>query len=327
MLPNFKYVKAGTLKEAIDRLASPGARLLAGGTDLLGCLRDRAFPAETVVSISGLAELRGIEETPGGGLRIGALTTVADVAASPLVRGKYPVLAQAAAEVATPQLRSQGTIGGNLCQKPRCWYYRGEFHCLRKGGDLCFASDGRNEYHCIFGGRGCFIVHPSDTAPALIALGAEVRATGPDGARAIPLEKLHVPPGVDSRRETSLAPAEILTEVLIPPPPPGLRGSYRKMKVRRAWDFALVGVALSIAVDEKGAVREARAAFSGVAPVPWRSPATEAALAGRPLDAEAAKRAGIAAVEGARPLEKNGYKVPLLRGVVEASVAALAVTR
>ncbi len=144
--------------------------------------------------------------------------------------------------MASPQLRNQGTIGGNLCQKPRCWYYRGEFHCLRKGGDLCYAAGGENLFHCIFGGDMCYIVHPSDTAPALVAFDAKVRIAGPGGDRTVPLESFHVPPGRDIQKETVLEPDEIVTEVLLPPPPPGLKSSYRKVRTRRSWDFALAGV-------------------------------------------------------------------------------------
>ena len=166
MLPAFAYVRPQSIPETIKHLTDQGARAHAGGTDLLGCLRDGVFTSSKLVSLGSLQELRGIRET-GGGIRIGALTTITEVATSPLVRKQYPVLAQAAREVASPQLRNQGTIGGNLCQKPRCWYYRGEFHCLRKGGPTCFAMAGQNEYHCIIGGDGCYIVHPSDIAPAL----------------------------------------------------------------------------------------------------------------------------------------------------------------
>ena len=169
MLSNFSYIRPKTLKEASKQLAAEGARLYAGGTDLLGCLRDHVFEINKMVSISGLKELKGINKTADGGIRIGALTTISEVAENPLVNSQYRALAQAAREVASPQLRNQGTIGGNICQKPRCWYYRGDFHCLRKGGEKCFAVAGENQYHCILGGGPCFIVHPSDTAPALVA--------------------------------------------------------------------------------------------------------------------------------------------------------------
>jgi len=180
-LQNFSYVKATSVDEAVQQLAEGGARIHAGGTDLLGCLRDDVFEVDRVVSISGLEALKGVREGSDGSLRIGALTSIAEVAANPLVSERAPALAQAAAEVGTPQLRNQGTLGGNLCQKPRCWYYRGPFACMRKAGGQCFAVNGNNEGHAIFGGIGCHVVHPSDTAPALVALGASVRLVGPDG--------------------------------------------------------------------------------------------------------------------------------------------------
>lgn len=187
MLPAFHYVPVSSVEEGIRHLSEGNARLHAGGTDLLGCLRDHVLRGEKLVSISGIRELKGIREERGG-LRIGALTTVAEVAQSPLIRKLYPGLAQAALEVGSPQLRAQGTIGGNICQKPRCWYYRGDFHCIRKGGDICYAIGGKNPYHCIFG-AACCIVHPSDTAPALSALQAKVKIAGPKGQRSVPIEK------------------------------------------------------------------------------------------------------------------------------------------
>ena len=204
MLTNFSYIRPKSLKEAMKQLSVPGARLHAGGTDLLGCLRDHVFDAKTVVSISGIRDFRGVKKTTGGGLSIGALTTVADVAASSLVKESYPALVKAALSVASPQLRNQGTIGGNICQKPRCWYYRGEFLCLRKGGKKCFAAGGENQYHCILGGGPCYIVHPSDVATALVAYEAMLHITGPKGSRVVPVEKFHVLPKVDVHRETVL---------------------------------------------------------------------------------------------------------------------------
>jgi xanthine dehydrogenase YagS FAD-binding subunit len=323
MLSNFGYVRPVTLKDAVARSASPGAHVFAGGTDLLGCLRDDVFSAQELVSLGALDELRGIRPAPDGGVRIGALTTIAEVAAHPLVKERFAGLSQAAGAVASPQLRNQGTIGGNLCQKPRCWYYRGEFHCLRKGGEMCYAFDGENQFHCIFGGDRCYIVHPSDTAPMLVALDALVRTQGPAGSRAIPVAKLHVPPSVDPERETVLEPGEILTEVVIPAPSRGLKSSYRKVRARRSWDFALAGVALAVAFDGD-VVREARVVLSGAAPVPWRSPAVERVITGQQLNADVAERAGEAAVKGAEPLAKNGYKLPLFRGTVRESLLALA---
>ncbi len=180
MLPVFDYARPKSLTDAFKHLSSKGAMVQAGGTDLLGCLRDRVFETSALVSLANIKELRGIADT-GNGVRIGALTTITEIATNPIIRDQYPVLAQAAVEVASPQLRNQGTIGGNLCQKPRCWYYRGKFHCLRKGGQTCFAITGQNQYHCILGGDECYIVHPSDTAPAFIALDASVRDCGIEG--------------------------------------------------------------------------------------------------------------------------------------------------
>jgi len=321
MLGPFSYERADSIDGAV-RAAERGARIHAGGTDLLGCLRDGVFTANRLVSLTGVGELRGIRPTPDGGLRLGALVTLAEIAAEPGIRERYRALAEAAWSAASPQLRNQGTLGGNLCQRPRCWYFRGEFHCLRKGGDTCYAAAGENRYHCLFGGAGCYIVHPSDTAPALAALGARVGIAGPRGARTVPVESFFVLPAVDVTRETVLEPGEIVTEVLLPPPAPDLRSTYRKVRERGAWDFALVSVALALRTAGPR-IAEARVVLGGVAPVPWRSEATERALVGRTLDAATATRAGAAAVEGADPLEQNDYKVPLLGGAVAQALLAL----
>jgi xanthine dehydrogenase YagS FAD-binding subunit len=323
MVPSFSYVRARSLDEAIRYLSLDGARAHAGGTDLLGCLRDRVFDVTTVVSIAGLKALVGIGATPAGGLRIGSLTTIAEVARNPVIRSKYRALSMAASEVASPQLRNQGTIGGNLCQKPRCWYYRGEFHCLRKGGDLCYAVGGENPYHCILGGENCFIVHPSDTAPALVALQASVTIAGPNGQRTVAVENFHMPPSRDYTRETVLEPAEIITEIVLPPPAEGLRSSYRKVRARRAWDFALAGVALAVVFTGDQAV-DSRVVFSGAAPVPWRSVEAEKVVKGKRLDPDRAAQAAEAAVKNAEPMDQNEYKIPLFRGLIEQQLAAIA---
>lgn len=322
MLPNFSYLRARTVDEAAGHAAAPGARLMAGGTDLLGCLRDEALAADQVVSLGGLADLKQVRERDGG-LELGALVTIAQVAAHPRVRQLYPVLAQAAAAVASPQLRNQGTLGGNLCQKPRCWYWRGGFPCVRRGGGFCSAQDGQNQFHCVLGGDVCVYVHPSDTAPALLALDAAVTIRGPRGGRTVPLAAFHVKPEDDPTRETVLAPGEIVTAVRVPAPPAGARGAYRKVRTRGAWDFALVATALLLAFDG-GRVRRARVALGGVAPVPWRSPAAEAELEGRALTPATAARAAAAALADARPLAHNGAKVAICRDVLAAELAKLA---
>ncbi len=322
MMPDFTYVRAANLEEAIRMLSTPGTFVHAGGTDLLGCLRDGVFSAGSVVSISGLTGLRGVKAVPGGGLRIGALATLAEIAAHAGIQKDYPALAQAAASAASPQLRNQGTLGGNLCQRPRCWYFRGDFHCARKGGDICYAAEGENEYHCIFGGEICFIVHPSDTAPALVALEATVRISGPKGQRSVPAEKFFILPGQDHTRENVLQAGEIVTEVVLPPPLAGGRGGYFKARSRATWDFALAGVASSLQLEGE-TVKRARLVFSGVAPAPWRSAAAAQDLVGHKLDADAIARAAAASVKDASPLSDNGYKVALLRGAVEQALGHL----
>ena len=297
MLPKFSYVRPNMLDQAIMHLQSEGAAIHAGGTDLLGCLRERIMTSSKIVSLSGLTELAGIRQTAAGDVRIGALTTITEISENETVQKLYPGLAGAAAEVASPQLRNQGTIGGNLCQKPRCWYYRGEFDCRRKGGEICFAMNGENQFHAIFGHDSiCAITHPSDTAPMLTALGAEVQA------------------------ETVLTRGEIITWVKIPAPEQGLYSSYRKIRARRAWDFALAGVALAL-VMQADRVTRAAIVLSGAAPIPWRSAAAEKAISGRPLTDETIASAARAAVAEAEPLAANGYKIAMFRGMLEEELA------
>ncbi|MCX6551807.1 MAG: xanthine dehydrogenase family protein subunit M [Acidobacteria bacterium] len=315
MLQTFAYVRAGSLNDAVKQLDGPGARVHAGGTDLLGCLRDDVMSAEKVVSISRLDDLRGITPAADGGLRIGALTTIADLAAHPGIAEKYAALAQAAAVVASPQLRNQGTIGGNLCQRPRCWYFRGDYHCTRKGGDMCYAIGGENQYHAIFGGGACWIVHPSDTAPALVALDAKLRLISAKGARMVPAEKFFVLPDENAQKENVLAPGELVTEILLPPMPAGMKSAYRKVRARGSWDFAMAGMALTLTM-KADKVADARIVLSGVAPIPWRLQAVEKLIIGQKLDAKLMTKAADLAVVGAKPLEQNAYKVAMVRGIV-----------
>jgi xanthine dehydrogenase YagS FAD-binding subunit len=246
------------------------------------------------------------------------------VANNEIIRQRYPALSKAASEVASPQLRNQGTMGGNLCQKPRCWYYRGEFHCLRKGGDRCYAYHGENEFHGIFGSGGiCYIVHPSDIAPALVAYEASVRVVGSKGARWVDVAKFFLLPDDDVRRETVLKQNEVVTEILLPVPMHGLRSSYRKIRARRSWDFALAGVALALRFyDDR--VQSARVVLSGAAPIPWRSRGVEEAITGKRLDADTVARAAEAVIKNAEPLEQNRYKVTLFRGLIEEELSAIA---
>jgi xanthine dehydrogenase YagS FAD-binding subunit len=315
MLPSFSIVRPTSLADALAQLEGGNARVHGGGTDLLGCLHDGVFAADKVVSLSRVRELRGISRTSDGGLRIGALTTISEIGSNDIIARHYGALHDAAQVVASPQLRNQGTIAGNLCQKPRCWYYRGEFDCVRKGGETCFAYEGENQYHCIFGGDTCYIVHPSDTAPALAAHGAICRISGPSSSRSVPVEKLHVLPSDNPQRETVLEPDEILTEIVLRPPPEDSRASYRKVRARASWDFALAGVAMVLRF-EGSVVAGALVFLSGAAPVPWRAQGVEAAIIGTTLDGSAVAAAAEAAVAGAEPLAKNGYKVLLFRGLI-----------
>ena len=316
MLSAFAYVKTRSLEDALQHLRTEGAHVSAGGSDLLGCLRDEVFECSKMVSISGLDQLKGITELRDGGLRIGALTPIADVASDPVIAERYLALSQAASQVASPQLRNQGTIGGNICQRPRCWYFRGEFNCLRKGGNTCYAIAGESQYHAILGGERCYIVHPSDTAPALLALDAKVTAAGPNGTRTVPMDEFFLLPGTDVTREAAIEPDEIVTEVVLPAPPTGLRSSYRKVRARRSWDFALAGVALALQMDG-GRVTGGRVVLSGAAPVPWRSREVEEVIMGNRLDAATCVRAAAAAMQDAVPLRRNGYKIPLFKGLIE----------
>jgi xanthine dehydrogenase YagS FAD-binding subunit len=315
MLPGFSIVRPTSLADALAQLEGGNARIHGGGTDLLGCLHDGVFDTDKVVSLGRVQELRGISRTSDGGLRIGALTTISEIGTDDIIARHYGALHDAAQVVASPQLRNQGTLAGNLCQKPRCWYYRGEFDCVRKGGETCFAYEGENQYHCIFGGDTCYIVHPSDTAPSLAAHGAICRISGPSSSRSVPVENLHVLPSENPQRETVLEPDEILTEIVLRPPPEDSRGSYRKVRARASWDFALAGVAMVLRF-EGSVVAGARVFLSGAAPVPWRARGVEEAIIGKTLDAQVVAAAAEAAVAGAEPLAKNGYKVPLFRGLI-----------
>lgn len=322
MIPQFSYVRPQTLKETYKHLDSGSVRLHAGGTDLLGCLHDQIFSASKVVSLSALNDLGGLSRKSNGGYRLGALLSVAELAAHEDIQKQFSALSQAAASVASPQLRQQGTLGGNLCQKPRCWYYRGEFDCLRKGGPTCYAYKGQNQFHCVLGGSACYIVHPSDTACALVALDAKVEIQGPGGKRTVAVEDFHVLPEDDPLKETVLEDKEILTAVLLPAPPQGQRSSYRKVRARQSWDFAVAGCSLALTF-EGDRVRRARIALSGAAPVPWRAKEAEAELTDRPLNADTAAKAAAAAMAEAKPLEHNGYKIELFKGLIEEELLKL----
>jgi xanthine dehydrogenase YagS FAD-binding subunit len=322
MLSNFEYKKAQSLPQGVRELQDGHAKVLAGGTEILGAMRDGVTHAQKLVSISTIKGLNGISATSDGGLRIGALTALTEIATPAAITPRYRALAQGAASAASPQLRNQGTLGGNLCQRPRCWYLRSGFHCLRAGGDECFAVDGENEYHAIFGGDRCFIVHPSDTAPALMALDARLRIVSPEGSRLLPISDFFLLPDESLTRENRLSPADVIAESLLPTPKRNLRSSYRKVRARGSWDFALAGVALAIEMQEN-VVTSARVILSGVAPIPWRCKTVEQMLLHRRLSPAVAKEAAVAATLGASPLSMNDYKVDLVKGIVEEELLSL----
>jgi len=323
-MDNFSYSRPATLKEATAQLTKERGKvaILAGGTDLLGELKDHLAAPERLVNIRNLKELQGIRASKGG-LTIGAATLMADVAESPMIQQVAPLLGMAAGKVGTPQIRNMGTIGGNLCQRPRCWYYRNNYPCFKHGGTTCFSAAGENDYHAILEGGPSFIVHPSDTAPALVALGASARIIGGSGERIVPLDKFFVTPKQDVTRENVLQPNEMLMEIIVPGAPAGSKAVYVKEMVREIWDFALCSVAAMVTV-QNGVVQDARIVLGGVAPIPYRSMKAEAAITGKPLNEAACAAAGAASVEGARPLAKNGYKVQLTQAVVKRALLSLA---
>ena len=320
-MKNFSYVKAGSLAAAIKELSTQGAKLHAGGTDLLGCARNEIIPVEKVVSISNLKQLKGISSLPDGGLKIGALTSLADIAANAFISEKYKVLAQAAASVGSPQIREQGTIGGTLCQRPRCWYFRSDLQCRKKGGSVCYAVSGENQYHAIFGGGPCFFVHPSDMAVALAALQAQLTVTGPSGTKTVKIADFFVSPKQSIEKENVLSTGQIITEIRIPPVGGMAKSSYRKIMTRQSWDFALASVA-AVLLFENDIIRTARIVLGGVGPYPWRAEEAEKLLAGKKPDGATAAAAAEAAVTGSMPLRHNAYKLEIVKGAVEESITA-----
>ncbi len=321
---DFKIAEPRTADEAAALLAEAAepAALIAGGTDLIDELKSGVATAGLVVDLRGVEGLAGMTRDKAG-LRIGAMTRVADLAASADVARDYPSLKEAALSLATPQLRNVGTVGGNLCQRPRCWYYRDpQVKCRKKGGFNCYAFQGRNKYHALFGGGSCYIVYPSDLAPALISLGAAAAVATVKGERTMPLEKMYALPDVDVTRETALAKGEFLKAVIVPAPKPGRKAVYVKLKERGTWDFALVSAAVA-AVVEGGRLTEISIVCGGVAPVPWRLKKAEDALRGQAATEEAVGRAAEAALADAAPLRENGYKADLLRAALKQAVMAI----
>ena len=314
------------LADAVEHLSRGGARAAAvgGGSDLLGMIKDDLVSPDLLVNLRTIAAADGLDAIVAGsaGLRVGGLVTLTRLSAHPEVASRCRVLAEAAGSAATPQIRNVATLAGNLCQRPWCWYFRQKFPCYKHGGNRCYSRTGENQFNAIFGGAPSYIVHPSDTAPALVALDARFRLVGPGAERVVPAGEFFTLPRVDVARENVLEPNEILAGVSIPAAP-GLRSTYAKVLDREAWTHAVVSVALALHMDG-GRVRRAGVVLGGVAPVPWRVAAVEELLAGEPVTDALAAEAGRLAVDGARPLSKNRYKVPLVENLVRRTLLSLA---
>jgi xanthine dehydrogenase YagS FAD-binding subunit len=320
----FEYVSASDLQTAIALLHEPHTEAIAGGTDLLGELKARLRSPKRLVNLKTLPKLREISYSPQTGLKISALVTLAQIEQHPAIRERFSLLAQAASSAATPQLRNMGTVGGNLCQKPRCWYYRNKlFHCWLKGGEKCFAEDGENKYHAILGADRCHAVYPSDLAPALMALDATIRVVGPDLDGEISLAELYTKPTGSHRQMTILGPGELITEIRVPTPKENTRGVYLKAMERQTWSFALVSVAAQLNFEGER-ITDARLVLGGVAAIPWRAKDAEKILRGQKFSEDLAERAAEAAVAGAQPLRDNVYKISLAKSLVKQALRALA---
>ena len=323
----FAFFEPETLDAALAALAASdgSARVLAGGTDLLGQLKEGTAAYAALVSLGALDGLRRVDRLPDGGLQIGALVTLAQLELSQELAGPYRILSEAARGVATPEIRNQGTLGGNLCQRPRCLHYRHALvSCLKKGGDSCPAAESPyQDYLSVFGGPGCYAVHASDLAPALIALGATAVLRGPDGVREVGLESFFVGPDPDPARETALRPEEVLTHVRLPVISQAWRGAYSKARERTAGDFPIVSLALGFELQE-GRIRNARAVLGGAAPTPLRARQAEAILEGAEPTEEAGARAAAAALAGAQPLSHNAFKLDLARALFARGVPRVA---
>lgn len=313
----FDYSRAASVEEALGALRQ-GARPLAGGTDLLTLMQADLVAPARLVDVKRALDDR-IEGTEAGGLRLGALVRLADLEADRDIAGRYRALAEAARLAATPQLRNMATLAGNLLQRPRCWYFRNpRTPCWLKGGETCFAREGENRGHALFASGPCVAAHPSDPAAALVALDASVRIAG---GGTVAAGAFFREPDEARRTETALDADELIEAVELPARE-GWRSTYLKAMDRKAWAFALAGVAAAARITENE-VAEARIVLSGVAPVPWRARAAEQAVAGLPLSETAVERAAEAAVEGARPLAQNGYKVDLVRALVRRALLAI----
>jgi xanthine dehydrogenase YagS FAD-binding subunit len=321
MMPSFELYQPDSVQGAV-KLSKDVEKswLLAGGQDSYDWFKDRAKRPEALIDITGIAALKGVRETADG-LEIGALTTLTEISRNELVLGKYSLLAAAAGRVASPQIRNAATLGGNLCQDARCWYYRAGVDCYRAGGNTCYADtpQGQNREHCLFGAARCIAVTPSDVAPAVVALEGAIVIAGGDGERVVPAEEFFIGPAVDITRMTILKPGEVVTAVRLPKKWAGAKFYFEKVCDRATWDFALVNVASAMHIDG-GTIKDARIVCGAVECVPRRLKAVEQAVIGQPQNDDTALIAGRTASQGATAVQYNGYKIPLMENLVRRAI-------
>lgn len=326
-MKGFANVNPKDLADAVRLLeesqrAGRKVAIAGGGSDLLGMIKERLVQPDVVLNLKSVGGLGSVAASADG-LRIGGLVTLAALGRDAEVAQRYRVLSEAANSIGTPQIRNTGTVAGNVCQRPWCWYLRNGFPCYKNGGDRCFAPTGENQFHAIFGGGPSFIVHPSDTAPALMALDASFRIAGPKGERTVAARDFFALPKVEPSRENVLEDDELLVEILVPATWSGVRGTYNKLLDRQSWTHAVVSAAVLLDMDGD-TCRRARIVLGGVAPVPWDLPAVAALLAGQRITPELAAKAGEAAIEGARPMSQNRYKLPLTSALVRRTLLEVA---
>jgi xanthine dehydrogenase YagS FAD-binding subunit len=324
-MPTFELLQPSTVADAQRLLEQhrEDAWVMAGGLDSFDWLKDRIKQPKIVVDLSGIDELKGIRST-NDGVEIGAMTTLTEIVHHPVVKQKYSVLSQAAELVASPQIRNQGTIGGNVSQDTRCWYYRGGWPCYRAGGNICYADTpvGRNREHAIFGASRCVAVHPSDSVPALIALDAKFVLRTPKGERIVNAEDYFVGPEIDITRLNILQPGDLLVAIRIPATWADAKFYFEKVRDRNVWDFPLMNVASAMVLSGNN-IERIRIAVNAVAPRPMRLKAVEDAVRGKPADASTGEMAGRLAVQGAVPLQFNAYKVSLMRNLVKRAIGGV----
>jgi xanthine dehydrogenase YagS FAD-binding subunit len=322
MMPHFALYQPDTVDAAVDLAERLGAGgwLIGGGQDSYDWLKNRTKRTEAVIDLSGIAALKGVRDL-NGGLEIGALTTLTDIENDPLVKQRFGLLAKAAGRVASPQIRNAGTLGGNICQDTRCWYYRAGVDCYRAGGNMCYADtpEGQNREHAIFGASRCIAVTPSDTANALVALDASMVIRRGKHERVVQAADFFVGPSVNIRRMTVIEPGEVLVAVRIPATWSGATFYFEKIADRAAWDFALLSVAAALKL-EGDTIRAASIVCGAVACVPFRLEAVEKAIVGRARNVETADRAGKLAVQGARGRSLNQFKIPLMENLVRRAI-------